>query len=99
LRTGRNHERVVVEKFYVHGVVRHRSRAARNHQLDFAPLESAIDHCRFGRQQMNAHTRISPRKSIHDCGNEARANEDRSPDPHVARSRVGEELDVPYRLL
>ena len=43
---------------------------------------------------MKHHAWIAPREAIDDGRDEARAERRGAPDPHLARGRVGEELDV-----
>jgi hypothetical protein len=98
LGTGGDHKRIVVENFGIHMLLGYRREDSHNHQLDFALLQSAICHRRFGSQEMNGDARILPGKPIDDRGSKAGGNDDGSPNPYFASLGVGEELDMFYSL-
>src|SRR6266849_9578744 len=90
---------LIVENFCLNTVLNNRFVDVQGQQIDFSLLKGAACHIRIGNQQVKENARIPPCELTEDAVHEACGNDDRSSDPQLPYSRVGEELDVLHGLL
>src|SRR5664279_5406581 len=94
MHASRDNIRVVKEKLEIQLLVCNGAKSPSDHKIDVALVQFPVQCLHMAGHEMKHDARIAPREPLDNGGNEARGQQGAASDPHFARRRIGEKLDV-----